>query len=89
MFLVNILIFLMLMMKKEGYSANQEAQKRLKEICEKIYIGRNASTGNAGKMERLLEDMHANRRERCEEQGIAFGTAESKLFCMEDIPEVW
>jgi len=80
---------LMLMMRKEGYSANQEAQKRLKEICEKIYIGRNVSTGNAGKMERLLEDMHANRRERCEEQGIAFGTAESKLFCMEDIPEVW
>ena len=79
----------MLMMKKEGYRANQEAQERLKEICENIYIRRNASTGNAGKMERFLEDMHANRRERCEEQEISFGTEESKWFRFADIPETW
>lgn len=80
---------LMLMMKKEGYCADQETQERLKEICEDIYVRRNTSTGNAGKMERFLEDMHANRRERCEEEGISFGTEESKWFRFADIPETW
>ena len=80
---------LMLMMKKEGYSADKETRERLKEICDEIYRDRNASTGNAGKMERFLEELHANRRERCEEQGIPFGTPESKQFCREDIPKTW
>ncbi len=80
---------LMLMMKKEGYCADEKTQMRLREICGEIYDNRDASTGNAGKMERFLEDMHANRRERCEEEGISFGTAESKWFCEEDIPKNW
>ncbi len=80
---------LMLMMKKEGYWADEETKEKLREICEDIYIGRDASTGNAGKMERLLEEMHDKRRERCDEQGIDFGTPEAKLFQMEDIPKVW
>jgi len=79
---------LMLMMKKEGYGADAETKARLFEICEEIYLGRDASTGNAGKMERLLEEMHEKRRERCEEQGIAFGTPESRQFRIYDIPDV-
>ena len=80
---------LLLMMKKEGYVADEETQEKLKKICADIYKHRNASTGNAGKMERFLEDMHANRRERCADQDIPFGTEESKWFRPEDIPEIW
>ena len=80
---------LMRMIKKEGYGADEETRARLCEICEEIYLGRDASTGNAGKMERLLEDMNDKRRERCEEHGIAYGTSESKQFRIEDIPECY
>ena len=78
---------LKLMMKKEGYDANEEAAEKLQRLCHEIYENRTNTTGNAGKMERLLEEMHKKRRRRCKNRQIPFGTQEADMFLEEDIPD--
>lgn len=73
------------MAKKAGYSIAEDAEIALKSICNDIYENRTASTGNAGKMERILEDLNKQRRRRCKADGIPFESDAAKIFIIEDV----
>lgn len=75
------------MMEARGCHASDETQRLLGQIFERLYAARTESTGNAGKAERILEDMEKRRRKRCKQCHIPFASEESRMFLPEDIPE--
>lgn len=58
----------------------------LRRVCEYLYVSRTNETGNAGRMERLLEEMNERRRSRCQASGIRIGEPEHSVFYPEDTP---
>lgn len=78
----------MLMAQKAGYIAREDTQEKLKEYCRHIYETRNSYTGNARRMQRLLEDMNDRRRRRCYTKHIDIFTPEGKTFIPGDIPNL-
>ena len=72
------------MIQRQGYFAEEKTLEILRGLCEKIYKNRNAYTGNARRMERLLEDMNVRRRRRCYAQHIDITSREGKTFVPED-----
>ena len=72
---------------KPPLTMSDECAALLRRVCEYIYISRTDQTGNAGRMERLLEEMNALRLERCQKSGVLYGESERLLFLPEDIPE--
>lgn len=74
-------------MTEKGYSATEETENLLKQVFCRIYQTRTEQTGNAGKVENILEEMDVRRRKRCVVSGIEFGRPESLVFEPEDIPE--
>ena len=65
---------------------SEETDSLLIRVCEYIYISRTEQTGNARRMERLLDEMNALRRSRFSKMGIALGSDEANLFLPEDVP---
>ena len=66
------------------FSAEAEALSR--RVCNYIYVSRTEQTGNAGRIERLLEEMNFRRRERCHNAGLAIGSPEYARLEPSDIP---
>ena len=58
----------------------------LRRVCEYLYVSRTNETGNAGRMERLLEELNDRRRSRCQAAGIRVGEPEYSVFYPEDAP---
>lgn len=67
-------------------TAAAETDALLKRVCEYIYISRTENTGNARRMERLLEEMNSLRRDRCGRQGISPEDPARRVFLPEDVP---
>ncbi len=78
------------MAKKGGVLISDNLDKKLDEVCE--YLAQrqkvDVSNGNAGLMERMLDDMNSNRQERCRKAGIPIAKTEEYLTLeVEDIPQ--
>lgn len=67
-------------------TADEETDALLRRVCEYLYVSRTEETGNAGRMERLLEDMNRLRRARCRREGIISEMPEYRVFRPADIP---
>ena len=65
---------------------DDKTEHLLKRVCEYLYVSRTQDTGNAGRMERLLEEMNVLRRARCREQGMADDAPERNQFVTADVP---
>ena len=63
-----------------------DAAALLRRVCEYLYVSRTNDTGNAGRMERLLEELNDRRRSRCQADGIRVGDPEYSVFYPEDAP---
>ena len=74
------------MMKAQGLSADAACEKQLRRLCETVYETRDETTGNGRAMERLLEEMNARRRRRCESEGVSFQDPRSFVLIPDDIP---
>lgn len=76
-----------MMAQRKGYAISEDALPELKKICDEIYENskKEKATGNARRMERLLEDMNIMRRRRIFRNGIDAASDEGKLFLLEDI----
>lgn len=72
---------------KPPLSMSEETGSLLERVCCCIYDSRTEHTGNARRMERLLEEMNALRRKRCKAQNISVKDPACSVFLPEDIPE--
>lgn len=75
------------MIAEKGYRTTKETEELLRRVMEQVYATRTDSTGNAGKVANILEDMDMLRRQRCAEAEIPFDSEDSLIFVPEDIPE--
>lgn len=73
-------------MERTGYSVTQSTDNLLRKVLDRVYYTRTNQTGNAGKVENILNDMHNLRRIRCSREGIPFDAPKSRVFVPEDIP---
>lgn len=80
-----LLEILKMKIRKQGFFMDREVEAELGKICEKIYIERNSQTGNARKIERIIEEMHRNRRRRCFSTGIEIVSEQGKTFTASDL----
>lgn len=67
-------------------TTDEETDILLRRVCENIYISRTEQTGNARRMERLLEEMNRLRRSRCLREGIVSAMPEYRVFRTADVP---
>lgn len=67
-------------------AVDEETDALLRRVCTNIYVSRTEQTGNAGRMERLLEEMNRLRRNRCRREGITSEMPEYRVFRSADIP---
>lgn len=80
-------IIMQRMIAEKGYRTTKETDALLRRVMEQVYATRTDSTGNAGKVANILEDMDMLRRQRCADFEIPFDSEESLVFVPEDIPE--
>ena len=72
--------------KRPARTTDKETDRLLHRVCDYIYVSRTVDTGNAGRMEQLLDEMDGLRRERCVAQGIDHENPERYQFVPSDIP---
>lgn len=78
---------LTVMAKKRGLQLEKETVPILEAHCENLYETRTGSSGNAGQLERLLDEMDRQRMKRCRLGGIKRTSPEGRRLTREDIPE--
>ncbi len=71
----------------EELTVDQATVKQLEKLFNYVYQTRNTNTGNGRFVERLLEKMNSNRRERCDELGIDIDNPKRFVLLPDDIPE--
>lgn len=75
------------MSRKNGNLISGELDAMLDTVCDGLYRTRTIDSGNAGMMERLLEDMNDSRRARCRRGGIVYEDENYMTLLPEDLPD--
>lgn len=75
------------MSRKNGNTITAELDTMLDAVCDGLYRTRTIDSGNAGMMERLLEDMNEARRARCRRDGIAYEDENYMTLLPADLPD--
>ena len=73
--------------RKNGNVISAELDTMLDAVCDGLYRTRTIDSGNAGMMERLLEDMNDARRARCRRDSIAYEDENYMTLLPADLPD--
>lgn len=75
------------MSRRNDNIISPELDAMLDAVCDGLYRTRTIDSGNAGMMERLLEDMNEARRARCRRDGIAYEDENYMTLLPADLPD--
>ena len=71
---------------REGYTLEEKAADRLRDLCRQTYFNRNFDTGNARWCNNIFGQVLKSARRRCHEQGIEVNSEKYSVIVPEDIP---